>query len=167
VTTMLVRSLLLLVLAVGLGCHGAPRSGPLAALADSVFPHQLPDSCISMSGSGYTFEPRPTPPIRACVESRGDTIIDIAVDSRGLVVGLGYMVRTNSPATRDSSYQAQARHLTRLFGASTPCPQSDDLGITDDQYWPTPAGHTRLAKYGRTRLHVGYELGPGYCHGGA
>ena len=166
-TRMGVRFIVFLVLAASCGCHAARRSGPLAAMADSVFQHQPPDSCLTMSGSGYTFEPRPTPPIQACVQSRGDTIFDLGTDARGLVVTLGYMVRTLSPATRDSSYRAQSQRLTELFGAATPCPQSDDLGITEDQYWPTPAGHTRLAKYGSTNLHIRYELGPGYCHGGA
>ena len=120
-----------------------------------------------MSGSGYTFEPRPSPPIRACVQPRGDTILDIEVDARGLVVDLGYLVRSPSPAARDSSYQAQFSQWTRMFGAATRCPQSDDLGTTEDIYWPIPTGHARLSKIGDTGLHVGYELGPGYCHGGA
>jgi hypothetical protein len=121
---------------------------------------------MTMYGSEYVSRPKPVPPLKACVEPRGDSVLDIMVDARGLVVRIGVLILTQSPATRDSLYGEEALRLSRMFGSDTQCPQSDNLSETDVRFYATPFGHARLAKFGTTKLHVGHELGPGYCHGG-
>ncbi len=161
------RAILVCAAALAAACKPQPRSGPLVYQADSLFPAALPDSCLKLSGSGYRLQPPPTTPIRPCAAVHGDTSREIAVDAHGLVLEVAWGINGRTGTIRDSLYSFQFHTLSGLFGIGTSCPQSDDLSVTDDVYWPTPFGHVRIAKRAPSMFFVTSELGPGGCHGGA
>jgi hypothetical protein len=89
----------------------------------------------------------------------------LTLDAERQVLQVQHLVATR-PTHRDSLYARLLARYTRAYGPPTLCPQSDDLGVTDDRYWNLAGEHRRIWRGYPNRVVWERELGPGYCHGG-